>query len=132
MSIIFVLIPIAVIFVLIGLGIFFWAVRSKQFDDLDKEAYSILFDTQNKPTAQPQTLSTTTAEVAKQQTDPAQTTTEQTTTEQATAVKATSEQVSIGQVASESTMINPPAQPTTEFAESQQKLDDRTSNPHSG
>ena len=127
MSIIFVLIPIAVIFVLIGLGIFFWAVRSKQFDDLDKEAYSILFDTQNKPTAQPQTLSTTTAEVAKQQADPAQT-----TTEQATTVKATSEPVSIGQVASESTIINPPAQPTTEFAESQHKLDDRTSNPHSG
>lgn len=127
MSIIFVLIPIAVIFVLIGLGIFFWAVRSKQFDDLDKEAYSILFDTQNKPTAQPQILSTTTAEVAKQQTDPAQT-----TTEQATAVKATSEPVSIGQVASESTIINPPAQLTTESAESQQKLDDRTSNPHSG
>lgn len=128
MSIIFVLIPIAVIFVLIGLGIFFWAVRSKQFDDLDKEAYSILFDSQNKPTAQPQTLSTTTAEVAKQQADSAQT-----TTEQATTVKATSEQVSIAQVDSESTMINPPAQPTTtEFAESQQKLDDRTSNPHSG
>ena len=36
MSIIFVLIPIAVLFVLIGLGVFFWAVRSKQFDDLDK------------------------------------------------------------------------------------------------
>jgi cbb3-type cytochrome oxidase maturation protein len=53
MSIIFVLIPIAVLFVLIGLGVFFWAVRSRQFDDLDKEAYSILFDNQqaaNKPT----------------------------------------------------------------------------------
>jgi cbb3-type cytochrome oxidase maturation protein len=49
MSIIFVLIPIAVLFVLIGLGVFFWAVRSRQFDDLDKEAYSILFDNQTKP-----------------------------------------------------------------------------------
>lgn len=48
MSIIFVLIPIAVLFVLIGLGVFFWAVRSRQFDDLDKEAYSILFDNQTK------------------------------------------------------------------------------------
>ena len=46
MSIIYVLIPIAVLFVLIGLGVFFWAVRSRQFDDLDKEAYSILFDNQ--------------------------------------------------------------------------------------
>ena len=48
MSIIFVLIPIAVLFVLIGLGVFFWAVRSRQFDDLDKEAYSILFDNQTQ------------------------------------------------------------------------------------
>lgn len=47
MSIIYVLIPIAVLFVIIGLAIFFWAVRSKQFDDLDKEAFSILFDEKN-------------------------------------------------------------------------------------
>ena len=51
MSIIYVLIPIAVLFVLIGLGIFFWAVRSKQFDDLDKEAFSILFDENSKQPA---------------------------------------------------------------------------------
>lgn len=44
MNIIGVLIPIAVIFVIIGIAIFFWAVRSRQFDDLNKEAYSILFD----------------------------------------------------------------------------------------
>ena len=44
MSIIYVLIPIAVLFVFIGLGIFFWAVRSRQFDDLEKEGMSILFD----------------------------------------------------------------------------------------
>jgi len=48
MSIIYVLIPIAVLFVCIGLGIFFWAVRTKQFDDLDKEAFSILFDNEIK------------------------------------------------------------------------------------
>ncbi len=44
MSIIYVLIPIAILFVALGLLIFFWAVRSKQFDDLDKEGFSILFD----------------------------------------------------------------------------------------
>lgn len=50
MSIIYVLIPIAVLFVMIGLAIFFWAVRSKQFDDLEKEGFSILFDEpQHKP-----------------------------------------------------------------------------------
>ncbi|MBU2224715.1 MAG: cbb3-type cytochrome oxidase assembly protein CcoS [Gammaproteobacteria bacterium] len=52
MSIIYVLIPIAVLFVMIGLGVFFWAVRSRQFDDLDKEAYSILFDNEPSSTKQ--------------------------------------------------------------------------------
>jgi cbb3-type cytochrome oxidase maturation protein len=46
MSIIYVLIPIAILFVMLGLAIFFWAVRSKQFEDLDKEGFSILFDEQ--------------------------------------------------------------------------------------
>lgn len=48
MSIIYVLIPIAILFVAIGILIFFWAVRSQQFDDLDKEGFSILFDEQKK------------------------------------------------------------------------------------
>jgi len=56
MSIIYVLIPIAILFVCIGLGIFFWAVRSRQFDDLNKEGMSILFDDEKqtvKPEANP-------------------------------------------------------------------------------
>jgi cbb3-type cytochrome oxidase maturation protein len=53
MSIIYVLIPIAILFVAIGIGIFFWAVRSKQFEDLEKEGLSILFDEENqKPRSQ--------------------------------------------------------------------------------
>ncbi|MCH8537702.1 MAG: cbb3-type cytochrome oxidase assembly protein CcoS [Alkalimonas sp.] len=48
MSVIYVLIPIAVLFVMIGLAIFFWAVRSKQFEDLDKQGFSILFDDENQ------------------------------------------------------------------------------------
>jgi cbb3-type cytochrome oxidase maturation protein len=59
MSIIYVLIPIAVLFVMIGLGVFFWAVRSRQFDDLDKEAYSILFDNQPSSTKQKKNEPTT-------------------------------------------------------------------------
>ena len=55
MSIIYVLIPIAILFVMIGLAIFFWAVRSKQFEDLDKEGFSILFDEQH---AEPKTMKT--------------------------------------------------------------------------
>lgn len=53
MSIIYVLIPIAILFVLIGIAVFFWAVRSKQFDDLDKEGFSILFDDSKKPKQPP-------------------------------------------------------------------------------
>jgi cbb3-type cytochrome oxidase maturation protein len=44
MSIIYVLIPLAIIIVGIGVIIFFWAVRSNQFEDLDRQGYSILFD----------------------------------------------------------------------------------------
>lgn len=44
MSIIYVLIPIAIIIVAIAIAIFFWAVKSNQFEDLDRQGYSILFD----------------------------------------------------------------------------------------
>lgn len=44
MSIIYVLIPLAIVIVGIAVIIFFWAVRSNQFDDLDRQGYSILFD----------------------------------------------------------------------------------------
>lgn len=44
MSIIYVLIPLAVIIVAIAIGVFFWAVKSNQFDDLERQGYSILFD----------------------------------------------------------------------------------------
>ncbi|CAM4260190.1 cbb3-type cytochrome oxidase assembly protein CcoS [Shewanella livingstonensis] len=47
MSIIYVLIPIAMLFVLIAVSIFFWAVKSEQFDDLDRQSVSILFDDDN-------------------------------------------------------------------------------------
>lgn len=44
MSIIYVLIPIAVLLVIIAIGVFFWAVKSNQFEDLERQGYSILFD----------------------------------------------------------------------------------------
>lgn len=44
MSVIFVLIPLAVIIVSIAIGVFFWAVKSNQFDDLERQGYNILFD----------------------------------------------------------------------------------------
>lgn len=44
MSIIYFLVPIAIIFIIIAIGIFFWAVRSDQFKDLERHGHSILFD----------------------------------------------------------------------------------------
>jgi cbb3-type cytochrome oxidase maturation protein len=44
MSIIYVLIPIAMLFVCIAVWVFFWAVKSDQYEDLDREGINILFD----------------------------------------------------------------------------------------
>ena len=44
MSIIYILIPIAILFVIIAIGVFFWAVRGEQFSDLNKQGHSILFE----------------------------------------------------------------------------------------
>ena len=38
------LVPIALVFVAIAVRIFFWAVKSDQFEDLETEAHRILFD----------------------------------------------------------------------------------------
>ncbi|MBC9250513.1 cytochrome oxidase maturation protein, cbb3-type [Pseudomonas alcaligenes] len=44
MPALYILIPIAVVLVAIAIWVFFWAVNSGQFDDLDGPAHSILFD----------------------------------------------------------------------------------------
>ncbi len=48
MSIIYILIPIAIILTAIGIYLFFWAVKTEQFDDLEKQGMSILFDDAKK------------------------------------------------------------------------------------
>ncbi|NQY88599.1 MAG: cbb3-type cytochrome oxidase assembly protein CcoS [Colwellia sp.] len=47
MSIIYILIPVAALLTAFGIYLFFWAVKSEQFDDLEKQGMSILFDEQN-------------------------------------------------------------------------------------
>ena len=49
MDSLYILIPIAIIFVAIAVKIFLWAVDSDQFDDLDVEAQRILFDDDVRP-----------------------------------------------------------------------------------
>ncbi|TCK09494.1 cbb3-type cytochrome oxidase assembly protein CcoS [Marinobacterium mangrovicola] len=44
MSIIYLLIPIAIILASIAIWAFFWSVNSGQFDDLESPAHKILYD----------------------------------------------------------------------------------------
>ncbi|MCA1767927.1 MAG: cbb3-type cytochrome oxidase assembly protein CcoS [Idiomarina sp.] len=48
MSVIYALIPIAIIFVIIAVAIFFWAVRSDQFEDIERQGLNILMDDDDK------------------------------------------------------------------------------------
>ncbi|WP_096086280.1 cbb3-type cytochrome oxidase assembly protein CcoS [Agaribacterium haliotis] len=48
MQSLFILIPLAIVIVAIAVGVFFWAVKSGQFDDLDTEGKRILFDDEKK------------------------------------------------------------------------------------
>ncbi|MGU5737384.1 cbb3-type cytochrome oxidase assembly protein CcoS [Aeromonas caviae] len=54
MNIIFVLIPIAILFVVIAGAVFFWAIRSEQFEDLDRQGSNILFDEEQRPLPPPE------------------------------------------------------------------------------
>ncbi|MFZ2288639.1 MAG: cbb3-type cytochrome oxidase assembly protein CcoS [Halopseudomonas yangmingensis] len=44
MTVLYILVPIAVILVIIAIWVFVWAVNNGQYDDLDGPAHSILFD----------------------------------------------------------------------------------------
>ncbi len=48
MEILFVLVPLSVVLVAIAIGVFVWAVRNGQFDDLDSPAWRILVDERHK------------------------------------------------------------------------------------
>ncbi|HHJ35260.1 MAG TPA: cbb3-type cytochrome oxidase assembly protein CcoS [Gammaproteobacteria bacterium] len=48
MDIIYLLLPVALIIVVIIIAIFFWAVRSDQFEDLEGPAHRILMDDDEK------------------------------------------------------------------------------------
>lgn len=51
MESLYLLVPVAIIFVVIAVRIFFWAINSGQYDDLNTEGHRILFDDNpSKPT----------------------------------------------------------------------------------
>ncbi len=44
MNILYILMTLAVVFILVFVGFYLWAVRSGQFDDLESPAHRILLD----------------------------------------------------------------------------------------
>nr|WP_258240330.1 cbb3-type cytochrome oxidase assembly protein CcoS [Pseudidiomarina homiensis] len=44
MDSLYILVPIAILFVIIAVVIFFWAVRSDQFEDLERQGMNVLLD----------------------------------------------------------------------------------------
>ncbi len=48
MESLYILIPIAIVLVCIAVGIFLWAVKSEQFEDLERQGHNILFDKKEK------------------------------------------------------------------------------------
>ena len=53
MNSLYLLIPIAVVLVLVALRLFFWAVKTGQYDDLNTEGHRILFDDDDRLPAKP-------------------------------------------------------------------------------
>lgn len=49
MSSLYILIPLSLIIITVAVAIFFWAVKSGQYDDLDSEGERILFDEDEIP-----------------------------------------------------------------------------------
>jgi cbb3-type cytochrome oxidase maturation protein len=44
MEIVFVLIPVSLLIIIVAIWAFVWSVRTDQYEDLEKEAFRILFD----------------------------------------------------------------------------------------
>jgi cbb3-type cytochrome oxidase maturation protein len=49
MTIVFVLVPVTLILVGVGLWAFFWAVRTGQFEELDVASWEVLLDEPARP-----------------------------------------------------------------------------------
>lgn len=49
MESLYILIPIAIVLVCVAVGIFIWAVKSEQFEDLERQGMNILLDEDEKP-----------------------------------------------------------------------------------
>ncbi len=52
MEVIYYLVPVALVILVIAVGIFFWAVKSGQYDDMEGPAHRILMDDEELPPAE--------------------------------------------------------------------------------
>lgn len=43
-----IMVPIAIILVVIAIVVFFWAIKTGQFDDLERQGMNVLLDEDNK------------------------------------------------------------------------------------
>ena len=57
MSILYLLIPLGLVLIAFAVAVFFWAVRSGQFDDLETPAMSVVMDDDSKPAAENRRIS---------------------------------------------------------------------------
>ncbi len=61
MASLYLLMPVALLFVVLGVALFYWASKKGQFEDLEKHGYSILFDDPkiDSPNQEPEAEKTT-------------------------------------------------------------------------
>ena len=73
MTVLYILVPVAILLVGIAILVFNWAVNSGQYDDLDGPAHSILFDDEEPlpPSADPESSAPPAEQPRKQPDDPA-------------------------------------------------------------
>ncbi len=57
MESLYILIPIAIGLVCIAVGVFIWAVKSEQFEDLERQGMNILLDDDETPSTQSKSAS---------------------------------------------------------------------------
>lgn len=70
MESLYLLIPIALVFVVLAVRVLFWAVNSGQFDDLDTEGQRILFDEETDPEPAPSSQSAPSTNTVEADADP--------------------------------------------------------------
>jgi len=54
MNMLYVLIPLALLVLSLAIWALIWAVRNRQFDDLDAQGWSVVLDDDRKPPAEPE------------------------------------------------------------------------------